>query len=249
MKKVALFLVVLLAGIVASGSTGCGQARFTIREGTLVVGAELDVPWLMEKGAAYEGFGVEVLERVADELDLEIELVPTTIGTRLEDMNGDRYDVLGAPVVITAERKAQMDITVPVAETDFKLVVYGDSAPGSREELAGAVVGAVEGSRALKLARAMPGISDVRVFPHDDEVYEALRDGTVDVILSPSVEFAWRTRDGDGFVSIGEIGEPTEWGFGVRKGNTELLTRLNRVLDGMKGDGSLLELQEKWLGE
>lgn len=249
MKKVAYFLVVLLSCISVLGSTGCGQPQFIIKQETLTVGAELDVPWLMEKGISYEGFGFDVLKQVADELGLKTQFVPTSISTRLTDMNGDKYDVLGAPVVRTPDRKEQMDITVPVASTSFKLVVFRQSPLKGQEELKGMLAGAVESSKAMKLAKAIPGIRDVTVFPHDDEMYAALRDGTVDVIVSPSAEYTWRNRKEEAYTSIGEVGETTEWGFGVKKGNTELLSRLNQALGRMKEDGSLAKLQEKWLGE
>ncbi|MBU1671909.1 MAG: transporter substrate-binding domain-containing protein [Actinobacteria bacterium] len=135
------------------------------------------------------------------------------------------------------------------SSTAFKLVVPRQSPLKGQEDLEGKLVGAVESSRALKLAQAIPGIRDVRVFPHDDEMYAALADGTVDVIVSPSVEYAWRNRGTGENTSIGEVGEPTEWGFGVKKGNAPLLDRLDQVLDRMKEDGSLEKLQGEWLCE
>ncbi|MOA38501.1 Cystine-binding periplasmic protein precursor [compost metagenome] len=42
---------------------------------------------------------------------------------------------------------------------------------------------------------------------------------------------------------------PEEYGIGVKKGNEELLNKLQKALDEMNQDGTAATISEKWFGE
>ena len=72
---------------------------------------------------------------------------------------------------------------------------------------------------------------------NDTSVWTALQKGNEDIkIVSPILTSKDDPLFGEGI------------GIGVKKGRTELLSELNRVLDEMSADGSLSDLATKWFG-
>ena len=51
------------------------------------------------------------------------------------------------------------------------------------------------------------------------------------------------------FKVLDESLAPEEYGVGVKKGNEELLEKLQKALDEMNEDGTAAEISEKWFGE
>jgi len=248
MKTVAAITIALLM-VVALGLAGCGQEQFTIQEGVLLVGVNLDAPWLMESGGGYEGFGPAVLTRAADELGLEVEYVPSTMQGRASDLDSGKFDVVGSPVGITPPNEKGMSITDPVATTRLSLIVLKDSPVETPAGLTGKAVGILEDVPDQALAAVVPGDEELKKYPDEDALYKALDSGTVQAIEAVSAEYLYRDKGGRKYREVTVIGDELSWGFGVRKGNTELLDKLNEAIGMMEQDGSLEKLRSEWLSE
>ena len=57
------------------------------------------------------------------------------------------------------------------------------------------------------------------------------------------------TQEEDTFKVLDETLAPEEYAVGVKKGNEELLEKLQIALDEMNDDGTAAEISEKWFGE
>ncbi|MNJ02250.1 Glutamine-binding periplasmic protein precursor [compost metagenome] len=51
------------------------------------------------------------------------------------------------------------------------------------------------------------------------------------------------------FKLLDESLAPEEYGIGVKKGNDELLDKLQKALDELSQDGTAAQISEKWFGE
>jgi len=57
------------------------------------------------------------------------------------------------------------------------------------------------------------------------------------------------SKQKDTFKVLDESLAPEEYGVGVKKGNEELLEKLQKALDEMNEDGTAAKISEKWFGE
>jgi polar amino acid transport system substrate-binding protein len=57
------------------------------------------------------------------------------------------------------------------------------------------------------------------------------------------------TKEKDSFKIMPESLAPEEYGVGVKKGNEELQTKLQKALDEMNEDGTAAQISNKWFGE
>ncbi|MNJ65454.1 Glutamine-binding periplasmic protein precursor [compost metagenome] len=55
--------------------------------------------------------------------------------------------------------------------------------------------------------------------------------------------------DEGGFKLLDESLAPEQYGIGVKKGNEELLNKLQKALDELNADGTAAQISEAWFGE
>ena len=87
-------------------------------------------PWFYEEPEGnYTGFIADLWEEIAEEVDIEYEIIyGTTIPDILSALEDGRADAIIAPVAMTSEREPLMDFTHPIIETSAQIVVpVGDS--------------------------------------------------------------------------------------------------------------------------
>ena len=77
-----------------------------------------------------------------------------------------------------------------------------------------------------------------------------LKTGRVDAVVIDEVVIDYYMSKEEGtFKVLDESLAPEEYGVGVKKGNEELLEKLQKALDEMNEDGTAAEISEKWFGE
>ena len=77
-----------------------------------------------------------------------------------------------------------------------------------------------------------------------------LKAGRVDaVVIDEVVINYYMAKEKDAFKILDESLAPEEYGVGVKKGNEELLNKLQKALDEMNEDGTAAEISKKWFGE
>ena len=69
------------------------------------------------------------------------------------------------------------------------------------------------------------------------------------VVIDEVVINYYMTKEEGTFKILDEALAPEEYGVGVKKGNEELLEKLQTALDEMNDDGTAAEISEKWFGE
>ena len=77
-----------------------------------------------------------------------------------------------------------------------------------------------------------------------------LKTGRVDaVVIDEVVINYYMTKEEGTFKILDESLAPEEYAVGVKKGNEELLEKLQKALDEMNDDGTAAKISEKWFGE
>lgn len=90
-----LAVMLLIPAVFAGCGTILKQEAKPIENGVLKVGMNLNVPsmcYLSEETSKPEGFEVEVAQKLADKLKLDLEIVDTSEENLLKSLDGDIYD-------------------------------------------------------------------------------------------------------------------------------------------------------------
>lgn len=123
MKIIKKSMAVLAAVILMTGLASCDDMKLReakpVTQGVLRVGMNLDIPsmcYLSEETSNPEGFEVEVAQKLADKLNMELEIVDTSEKNLLKSLDADLYDCVISAVGISDWNDTHYEHTTPYAD-------------------------------------------------------------------------------------------------------------------------------------
>ena len=235
----------------SSSSTSTDSGYALIEDGKLTVAASLDFPPFENlNGDQPEGFEVDLMKALAEEMDLECNYLPSTKFDTIVPLiqTGGKADVGVSGITITDDRLEDVDFTDPVCDVNQSLTVLTDSGYTSAADLAGKKVGAQTGTTGYEWAAE--NIKDVEVVGFDEmtAVFAALQSGQIDAIAVdlPVANYYVKNAYTDCKV-IQEIPTGEQYAIAVSKENPELTKALNKALQAVRDNGKYDEIAAQWI--
>ena len=195
------------------------------------------------------GFDIDIAQALCDNMKVTCEFVRQDWDGIIPGLLARKYDAIVASMSITEERKRAVDFTDPYYSNKLRFVA-AEGAGFNPQNLKGKVIGAQRATISASYLEDHPiKGAEVKLYDTQENAYLDLASGRVDVILADMlVSHEWlNSAAGEGFAFLGEpidIGDRV--GIAVRKGNTELLARLNAALAEIIADGTYEELNAKY---
>lgn len=225
----------------------------------VVVATEDDYPpYDFLQDGEHVGYNQELLELVTQDAPFTIKQEILPFQGILTGISTNKYDATNAAVAILEERLGTVDFTMPTADiTTYMIKRQGDPI-SSIDDLAGKTIGVQQGSITAQLVAEVinPQLkSDSRPeaktteYGAFAEAYQDLENERIDVVLNNLVALTETVQaKPDVFEIVDEpVGDRLYAAWAVKKGNEEVLAAFNEGLAKAKADGTLQELQEKWL--
>jgi polar amino acid transport system substrate-binding protein len=267
MRNTRLWLVIaMIAGLFATALVaGCGDDDDDdggsessesassgdldlIEDGTLIVGSDIPYP-PFEQGDPpdYEGFDIDLINAVAEKMDLETQIEDAPFDLILTG-GGGQFDLSISATTITPARENRVDFSDPYFISSQGLLVQEGSDIASIEDITSdTIVGAEDGTTGETYANENSEAGEVRGFPAVDDAFNALSVGQVDAVVAdgPVVEKAAEDKEGLEVVEIFPTDE--QYGIVFPEGSEDLVEAVNEALQEVKDDGTLDELYEEWI--
>jgi polar amino acid transport system substrate-binding protein len=221
-------------------------------EGVLTVATDRPAfpPWFEGSPKNYSGFEGELANEIAQRMNLDIKWVVEPFNRSYAPGSKD-YDFDINEISITPEREEAVDFSDGYYNNNQGLMTLEDSAVAdatSMDDLKDVQFGAQVGTTSLDFinTQIQPSV-EPKVFDTTNDSKSALESGQIDALVTDLVTTVYlRDFEIDGSVVAGQF--PTEEPFGMlfEKGNP-LVDCVNQALQEIKDDGTLEQLQEKWL--
>ena len=269
MRKVVLLLAVLGlvmiscaeedSGTAAGGGGGESQEERCdvsnpplFEEGVLTVATDRPAfpPWFEGSPKNYSGFEGEIANEIAERMNLDIEWVVEPFNRSYAPGSKD-YDFDINEITITPEREEAVDFSDGYFENNQGVLALEDSPiadAGSVAELKDAQLGAQVGTTALNfIETVIQPNAQPKIFDTTNDSKAALESGQIDALVTDVVTTVYlRDFEIDNSVVVGQYPESEQFGILFEEGNP-LVDCVNQVLDEMKSDGTLEDLEEEWL--
>lgn len=232
--------------VVAAGIAGVAQAQEALE-----VGANIgNVPWeFQDDTGAFVGFEVDLASAVAAQLGREVELVNIPFNGLFSAVQSGRIDMAMSSITITDERLQSVSFAQPYYDSDQSLTV-GAEGPASLDEMKDKVVGVDTGSTGDMWATehaADYGFADIRRYEGLQPAMLDLTAGRIDGYISDIPALQYYVKDKPALKVVQRIATGEKYSFMFAK-DAELATEVDGILTGLKEDGTLAELHEKWFG-
>ncbi|AZS88033.1 transporter substrate-binding domain-containing protein [Streptomyces griseoviridis] len=208
-------------------------------------------PFQSEVDGKVQGFDVSLVDLVAKNLGVKQEIRDTPFENFKTGafLNSGDCDLAAAGMTITAERKKNVDFSVPYFDATQAVLVDSKSGITSFAGLKGEKVGAQAQTTGEDYARKK-GLDPVS-FESSDAVLNGLRTGQVKaVVIDYPVVQGWLKNKANAaaFKVVDNLDTGEQYGFTVRKGNTKLLAAVDKAITDAKADGTYKKLYEQWIG-
>lgn len=236
-------------GDATTSESGASADLGLIEDGTLIVGSDIPFP-PFEQGDPpdYEGFDIDLINAVADELGLETQIEDAPFDLLLQG-GGGQFDLAIAATTIKPARENRVDFSDPYFLAEQALLVRSDGDVQSAADLSGKIVGAQDGTTGETYANDNTDAEEVRPFPEIDDAYNALEVGQVDAVVNdlPSAQDAADKKEGLEVVET----FPTDELYGIilPEESDALREAVNEALVTLKEDGTLDEIYQEWFDQ
>ncbi len=198
------------------------------------------------------GFTIDLVQAIAKEAGFTPKFVTVAWDGIFAGLVNNEYHAIASSVTITEERKKRVDFSDPYFNAGQILAMRKDSVGSAKSlnDLEGKKVGAQLGTQGAFLVQSN---KKIKLKNYDDIGFavDELANGTIDGIVadSPLVsQYVLKNKKYKNIFAI--VGEPMtkeEYGIVTRKGDADLLAKINTGLKKIKDNGVYTTIVKKWI--
>lgn len=205
-------------------------------------------PYEYHDGDAIVGIDAEIAKAIADELGMELEIEDIAFDSIIPEIVSGKADMGLAGMTVTEDRMQSVDFSDTYAKASQKIIVTEDSEIASPDDLKGVIVGVQLGTTGdIYVSDLEADGTTVERYNKGFEAVQALSQGKIDAVVidgEPAKTFVAET---EGLKILDESFTDEEYAIAVKKGNTELLEKINGALKTLKDNGTLDEIVAKYI--
>ncbi|MFC4768236.1 basic amino acid ABC transporter substrate-binding protein [Effusibacillus consociatus] len=201
------------------------------------------------------GFDIELLQAIADKGGFKVTFKNTPWDGIFETLkNGDR-DILISAITITDKRKADMDFSEKYFEAQQLIALPQSSTVKSLDELKDKKIGVQTGTTGDEIVSEKFGKTNPNIVRFDTTplaLKELENGGLAAVVADNGVVNNYVKNNAPKnlkFIEDNKSFEKEYYGIAVKKGNKELLDKINAGFKKVKEDGTYDKLVEKYFGK
>lgn len=226
------------------------------RNGVIRIGMTGDyqpMSYLDKETGIYEGLDVEIAKDLAAELQVEIEYVPTTWPTLMEDTLNKDFDLAICGITITAERKEKALMSEGYLNNGKTILIRAEDIDKYKtlEDINKKEVRVMENPGGLNEKFARENLPEATLIIHDDNagIPLLIAQGEADVMITEIMEAGYYVNK-DERLAAPLIHEPFthgELGILLPKGHEKLLNYINAFLKKEKESGRIDQLAKEFI--
>ena len=227
-----------------------GSAQPVLKVGSTPTGVPFT--FLDTKTNSVQGVMVDLITEIGKDAGFQVQIEPMQFSTLIASLTSNKIDIISAAMFATAARKEVIDFSDPVYSYGEGLLVPKSDTKNyvTQEDLKGEVVGAQVGTAFVDALKKTALFSEVKVY---DTIPDILRDVNAGRLKAGFADYpilAYNLKQGNfPEVRLVDSFKPTIVGtvaIGVRKGDQDLLTKINASLAKLKANGIVDRILGKW---
>lgn len=196
------------------------------------------------------GFDVELIQAIGKEAGFDVEVINMPFDGLIPALMTSQIDTVIAAMTITEERAKRVDFSEPYYTSGLSILIREETADTYKN------VDAIKGQKlcaqigttgAMTAEQLSPG--KVSTFNTEPEAFMELKAKGCEGVVNDrpiNLYFLSQSNASEGVTEINEILTAEKYGIAVRKGNTELLEKLNKGLETLRENGTYSKIYQKW---
>ena len=225
-----------------------------LQRGTLKVGFSTFVPWAMkDKTGKFIGFEIDVARRLAEDMGVEVQFIPTKWSGIIPALLTGKFDVIIGGMGILPKRNLKVNFTRPYEYSGMSLLANSEKAKGMTKledfNSKDVVLAVRMGATPVEAAKRYMPKAQLRLFDDEAQAVQEMLNGRAHAVVasSPLPAFTHLKYPQKTFLPLGKdtfTKEPI--GFAVRKGDPDFMNFLNNWILVTESEGWLKDRYEYW---
>jgi len=222
------------------------------RRGVLRVGMSTFVPWAMRaKNGDLIGFEIDVAKKVAEDMEVEVEFVPTAWAGIIPALIAKKFDVIIGGMSIRPSRNLTVNFTIPYAHSGQQMVANKALADGfGLEDFddTSVTVACRRGATSCQTAQDHFPRASVARFDDDAQAFQEVVNGNAHAMISsaPKPRFWMSEYPEKLFMPTDENLTKGDEAFALRKGDPDALNFFSNWILVNTSNGWLKERHDYW---
>lgn len=242
-KKMVGLLTALL--VTTSLFAGCKKSD----DDTLIVGTEAGfAPYEYMEGDQVVGIDMDIAQAIADSMGKKLVIKNMDFKGALLAVQKGTVDFVAAGVSVDEERAKVMDFSIDYVDSQ-EVVVVNKANPAvsevSDEALAGKIIGVQQGNIADFHVEENVDYKEIKRYTLFSQAAEDLKNNKIDCIVMDKYPAQELVKSNPELAVLDGVLFEDKYAIAVKKGNTELLNKINEVIQELKDSGKIEEFTAK----
>ena len=211
----------------------------------MVTNAEFP-PYEFHENNDIVGIDADIAKAIAEKLGMELEIQDMAFDSLIPAVQSGKADFTAAGMTVNEDRKKNVDFTDTYAEAAQVIIVKDGSAIATPDDLKGKKIGVQTGTTGDIYAEDIEN-GEIQRFNKGMEAVMALNQGKIDAVIIDREPAKVFVKENAGLKILDEAFTEEEYAIAVKKGNTELLDRMNGAIKELKESGELQKIVDKYI--
>ncbi len=205
-------------------------------------------PYEYHDGGDIVGIDVEVAEAIAKKLGMTLEIEDIAFDSIIPELESGKADIGVAGMTVDEDRLKNVDFTDPYTTASQVIIVKEDSDIAGPDDLKGKYIGVQLGTTGDIYASDYEADgSTIERYNKGFEAVQAMQQGKIDAVVIDNEPAKVFVSQNEGIKILDEALTVEEYAIAVKKGNTELLDKINKALGELKESGELQAIIDKYI--
>jgi polar amino acid transport system substrate-binding protein len=253
-----LFLIVCLVSPALGGDmqnklVAESTIEQVMKRGVLKVGMSTFVPWAMnDKNGQLVGFEIDVAKRLAADLGVKVEFIPTKWAGIIPALLTGKFDVIIGGMTIQPNRNQKVNFSIPYDYTGQAIVANKQLAAGFKSlddfNKPEVTLAARLGSSSVAAVKQYIPKAKLALFDDESQAYQEVINGKAHAMVgsAPTPAFQALKYPETLFIPIEGTFTKEPIGFAVRKGDYDTINYFNNWITVVAAEGWLKDIKHYW---
>ncbi|MCA1927718.1 MAG: transporter substrate-binding domain-containing protein [Calditerrivibrio sp.] len=253
MKKLfTLFLMIFLLPVFLFASDTKSTLDQVVKSGKLRVGMSTFIPWAMQtKTGEWIGFEIDVAKRLAQDMGVKPEFIPTKWSGIIPALLTGKYDIIIGGMGITPERALKVEFSQPYDYSGMAIVANKNKTNATSLAAlnnSDTIITARLGTTAANVAKKFFPNAKIKLFDDEPQAIQELLNGRATAFVSsaPLPAFLAVEHKDKLYLPIKGTFTKEPVGFAVRRGDQAFLNYLNSWITVVSAEGWLEARKSYW---
>lgn len=205
-------------------------------------------PYEYHDGGDIVGIDVDVAKAIAEKLGMTLEIEDIAFDSIIPELQSGKAHLGIAGMTVDEDRLKNVDFTDPYTTASQVIIVKEDSDITKSDDLAGKYIGVQLGTTGdIYASDYEEQGATIERYNKGFEAVQAMIQGKIDAVVIDKEPAKVFVSQNEGIKILDEALTVEEYAIAVKKGNTELLEKVNKALAELKESGELQAIIDKYI--